>query len=404
MSEMLNIKTTQTDIWSGVPVVENPDYLSRQLITCIGNKRSLLPQINKAIKRVKHRLGKNRLRCFDVFSGSGVVSRLLKSHSSLIVSNDLEDYAAVIGRCYLANQSEVDLNTLKELIDTLNKRVLAEPLSQGFIEEMYSPRDERRITKEDRVFYTKNNARRLDNYRRLIENVPRKIHDFLLAPLLSEASIHANTSGVFKGFHKNRHTKIGQFGGSGSDALLRILGDITLEVPVFSNFECEYEVLQEDANAAARKIRNMDIAYLDPPYNQHPYGSNYFMLNLITRYQRPNCVSRISGIPADWRRSGYNVRAESFDLMTDLVRNINASFLLVSFNNEGFIRPDALRAMLSEIGSVEAMEMSYNTFRGSRSFANRSIYVTEQLFLVEKRRRLWQIKTDGNRCQDMGDV
>lgn len=367
-----------------VPVAECPDYLSRQLITYIGNKRSLLSQIGHAVEDVKHRCGVSKLRCFDVFSGSGVVSRFLKAHSSYIASNDLEDYAAIAGRCFLANRSEVDQQLLEECVDDLNERVLTETFPLGFIEDMYSPRDEQSITKEDRVFYTKNNARRIDNYRRLINTVPDEYRDFLLAPLLSEASVHANTAGVFKGFYKNRHTRIGQFGGSGSDALLRITGDITLSAPVLSEFECDYEVLQEDANQAAKHVSNIDLAYLDPPYNQHPYGSNYFMLNLIARYQRPKSVSRVSGIPDDWKRSGYNVRSESLKLMTDLVQNLDARFLLVSFNNEGFIAPKDMHSMLANFGAVETIEVHYNAYRGSRSFKNRSIHVTEHLFLVER--------------------
>jgi adenine-specific DNA-methyltransferase len=203
--------------------------------------------------------------------------------------------------------------------------------------------------------------------------------------LISEASVHANTAGVFKGFYKNRRTKIGQFGGSGSDALGRILGDITLDVPILSTFACECVILQEDANAAARQISNMDLAYLDPPYNQHPYGSNYFMLNLLARYERPTNISRVSGIPADWRRSGYNVRSQSLSLLADLVRHLDARFLLVSFNNEGFIAPSDMRTLLEDVGVVETVEMPYNAFRGSRNFKHRSIHVTEHLFLVEKR-------------------
>lgn len=334
--------------------------------------------------RIKRRCGVDTLRCFDVFSGSGVVSRLLKSHASYLASNDLEEYAAIMGRCFLANRSQVDEEVLAGYADDFNERVLSENLPQGFIEEMYSPNDEEFITKDDRVFYTKANARRIDNYRRLIDTVPEEHRDFLLAPLLSEASIHANTAGVFKGFYKNRHTKVGQFGGSGSDALLRILGDITLSPPVLSEFECDCEVFQEDANRAARQVSNLDLAYLDPPYNQHPYGSNYFMLNLIARYQRPEQVSRVSGIPTDWNRSGYNVRSESLKLMTDLVEHLDARFLLISFNDEGFIPPDEMRSMLARLGSVETIEMQYNAFRGSRSFKNRSIHVTEHLFLVER--------------------
>ncbi len=364
---------------------ENPAYLSRQLITYLGNKRALLGHIGTAVGRVKHRLGKDRLRVFDAFSGSGVVSRFFKAHASMLVSNDLEDYAAVVGRCYLRNRSTADRAALAQLVAELNARVMNEPLPPGFIEQMYAPRDETRITKDDRVFYTQSNARRLDNYRRLLDAVPADLRDLLLGPLLSKASIHANTAGVFKGFYKNRATKVGQFGGSGSDALQRITGPIELETPVLSAFECDYSVLQEDANAAARRLPGLDLAYLDPPYNQHPYGSNYFMLNLLARYERPAKVSRVSGIPADWRRSGYNVRSQALPLLKQLVESLDAPMLLVSLNNEGFIPPGEMRALLARLGRVEVIETRYNAFRGSRSFRNRPIHVTEQLFLVERR-------------------
>ena len=367
------------------PIAEDPDYLTRQLITYIGNKRTLLGHIGIAVERVKQRLGKGKLRVVDLFSGSGVVSRYLKAHASLLISNDIEDYAAVISRCYLRNRSTVDLRALSEMVFELNTKVTDEPFPPGFIEELYAPRDEANITREDRVFYTRENARRIDNYRRLIERVPSEMKDLLLGPLLSEASVHANTAGVFKGFYKNRHTGVGQFGGSGSDALTRILGRIVLEVPVLSLFECEYEVFQEDANALVHKLRGLDLAYIDPPYNQHPYGSNYFMLNLIVRYQRPAHISRVSGIPTDWRRSGYNVRSKALPLLKDLLHSIDASFLLVSFNNEGFIPPERMRRALDELGPVEVIELPYNAFRGSRNFNNRSIHVTEYLFLVERR-------------------
>ena len=364
---------------------ESPDYLQRQIITYIGNKRALLGHIGQVVEDVKRRLGKDRLRVFDVFSGSGIVSRYLKAHASSIVSNDIEDYAAIAGRCYLRNRSTVDLQALSEIVDDMNRRVEEEQLETGFIEELYAPRDEERITREDRVFYTRDNARRLDGYRRMIDTAPEDVRELLLAPLLSQASVHSNTAGVFKGFYKNRETKIGQFGGTGSDALVRIKGKIVLEPPVLSRFECDYEVLQEDANGAARRVGDLDLAYIDPPYNQHPYGSNYFMLNLLVRYERPEKVSRVSGIPAEWQRSGYNVRAKSLPLMRDLLHALDAKFLLVSFNNEGFIATDEMRSLLEEVGSVEVLETPYNAFRGSRNFNNRSIHVTEQLFLVERR-------------------
>ncbi len=375
---------SQMALWAEHPLGEDVDYLAKQLITYIGNKRALLGQIGNAIEQVKQRLGKDRLRIFDAFSGSGVVSRYFKAHAERLVSNDMEDYAAATARCYLRNKSTVDKQGLDEVVRDLNARVETEPLAVGFMEELYAPRDENRITSQDRVFYTRENARRLDNYRRLLDEAPQDLRDMVLGPLLSEASIHANTAGVFKGFYKDKRTKVGRFGGSNGDALTRIMGRIVIEPPVLSRFECDIEVLQEDANSAAERVSDLDLAYLDPPYNQHPYGSNYFMLNLLINYQRPKDVSGVSGIPRDWRRSGYNVRSRCLPLLRELLVTIDAPFLLVSFNDEGFISPMQMRALLNQIGSVEVFETRYNTFRGSRNLRNRDIHVTEQLFLVER--------------------
>ena len=105
----------------------------------------------------------------------------------------------------------------------------------------------------------------------------------------------------------------------------------------------------------------------------------------FTKIVRRASGSRVSGIPRDWQRSGYNVRAKSLPLLKHLLETLDARFLLISFNNEGFIAPDAMRAMLNPIGSVETFEIPYNIFRGSRNLRQRSIHVTEQLFLVKKR-------------------
>jgi len=366
---------------------EDPDYLTKQLITCLGNKRALLGPIGDAIRIVMTRLKVSKLRCWDAFAGSGVVSRFLKAHSSLVVSSDLEDYAATAVRCYQTNRSEVQLRELTALVERFNNVVDVEDRPRGFFEDLYAPRDDTRIVATDRAFYTRANARRLDRYRSLIDTAPARIRDLLLGPLLSEASVHANTAGVFKGFYKNRLSGIGRFGGSGADSLKRILGEIRLESPILSRFECDHEVLQGDANDLATKLGPFDLAYFDPPYNQHPYGSNYFMLNLLVNNRRPEAISRVSGIPTDWRRSGYNRRAEAAGLFGQLLSRTDARFLLVSFSNEGFIEPEAMSRLLRTHGSVRTFTMKYAAFRGSRSFENRSVHVREMLFLVDRRRR-----------------
>lgn len=364
--------------------VEDSNFLSNQLITYIGNKRALLGHIDKAVAHVKQRIGKSRLRIFDAFSGSGVVSRFMKAHASFLACNDFEDYAALISRCFLRNHSSVDFTALSKIVEEINVRV-NDPMPKGFIEELYAPRDESRITITDRVFYTRSNARRLDNYRRLIDEYPSKFRELLLGPLLSKASVHSNTAGVFKGFYKNRITGVGQFGGTNSDALRRIKGKIELETPVLSRFECDYDIHHDETNKVAMALKDLDLTYIDPPYNQHPYGSNYFMLNLLVHYQQPDKISRVSGIPQNWKRSGYNVPVTSKRLFHELLHTIDTRFFLISFNNEGFISPDEMRTMLQRLGNVDELEIRYNTFRGSRNLRNRTIHVTEQLFLLERR-------------------
>jgi adenine-specific DNA-methyltransferase len=364
---------------------ENEAFLTRQLITCIGNKRSLLGFIGEALEKVKLRLGKRRLRLIDLFSGSGAVSRLFKQHAELLLVNDIEVYSEIISRCYLANPSTLPLRELDSLHGELTRRLREEPLRRGFIAELYAPADEKNIGEGERVFYTPRNARFIDTARQYIEEIDAGLRPFFTAPLLSEASVHANTAGVFKGFYKDPETGRGHFGGKGSEALSRIKGEITLPFPVWSRFECPVEIYREDANALARRLPELDVAYLDPPYNQHPYGSNYFMLNLICSYRQPEKISPVSGIPPDWNRSDYNKPGRALGALAELAAALPAKFLLISFNSEGFIGRTEMEQILKKTGQVEVLEISYNVFRGSRNLKNRGIHVKEYLFIVEKR-------------------
>jgi len=224
----------------------------------------------------------------------------------------------------------------------------------------------------------------LDTARRAIDDLPAGLRPFVLAPLLAQASVHVNTSGVFKGFYKDPATGRGKFGGAAGNALTRIRGDIALEAPVLSRFDCDTDVHQGDANAVARELPAVDLAYLDPPYNQHPYGSNYFMLNLLVDGRRPADVSRVSGIPRDWNRSAYNRRTHALPAFRNLLENLNAKFVLVSFNSEGFISHEQMTTLLASRGRVTTVETTYNAFRGSRNLRGRPLHVTEYLYLLER--------------------
>jgi adenine-specific DNA-methyltransferase len=363
---------------------ENKDYLTKQIITYIGNKRSLLNFIDKGVFLVQKKLNKNKLRLFDVFSGSGIVARRFKRYASLLLANDLEKYARIINDCYLSNKTDLNIPRLKQIHTELVDEISNKPLRSGIITDLYAPGDDNNIKPDERVFYTRRNAMYIDTARTLIENIAEKDKKYFIAPLLSEASVHSNTSGIFKGFYKNKETGLGQFGGSNQDALLRIKGDIALPFPVFSNFNCEVMVYNDDSNNVVKTAPEVDLAYLDPPYNQHPYGSNYFMLNLILENKYPETLSKISGIPETWNRSAYNKKQYAYKALAELCASIKAKYVLISFNSEGFISLEEMKDMLKDIGKVEVLETAYNTFRACRNLCKRDIHVKEYLYLLEK--------------------
>ena len=202
---------------------EDKDFLTTQIITYLGNKRSLIDKIEDEVKSVQKNLNKEKLICADLFSGSGIVARMLKKYSSKIIVNDLENYSYVINACYLTNKEEYP----KKFCNELRNEIISSSLNKkipGIITENYAPKDDNKIEKDERVFYTHRNALLIDTYRNLIDKIVREenLKRFFLAPLITEASIHVNTSGVFKGFYKDKNTGIGCFGAGGKNALTRI--------------------------------------------------------------------------------------------------------------------------------------------------------------------------------------
>ena len=364
--------------------IENRPYLTKQIITYIGNKRSLIPYIEKEIKIIQKRLKVNKTINLDLFSGSGVVARLMKKYSSKLYVNDLELYSKVINECYLSNYSSINWEEYEKYVKEITLYLNENTLIEGTISKYYSPKDDENIKLGERAFYTSNNAKIIDTIRKALDDVDEPYKTLILGQLLYEASVKTNTAGVFKGFYKDSKTSIGKFGGNGEYALKRIKGKIKLQKPVLSSFDCDFKVFQQDSNTLVRELKGLDIVYIDPPYNQHPYGANYFMLNLIVTKEEPKEISKVSGIPKNWNKSLYNYKKSAFDEFEDLISNIDSKYVIISYNSEGFISKDAMLTMLKKYGAVDLKEIVYNTYRGSRNLAERNLYVNEYLFILRK--------------------
>lgn len=361
--------------------MENEKYLTEQIITYIGNKRKLLGHIALEVENILKEMCVKKAKICDLFSGSGVVARQLKQYASRLYVNDLENYSYVINDCYLTNEEDFNVDFYLSCLD----KVLNHQSVEGVITQNYAPKDDDNIQEGERVFYTRNNAITIDTLRTAIDKyVPESYKKFFLGPLLYEASVHTNTSGVFKGFYKSKQKDVGKFGGEGGNALERIKGKIELKQPILSNYNAQISLFREDANILVKHLKGLDITYIDPPYNQHPYGSNYFMLNTILDNQIGNDISKVAGIPKNWNKSKYNKKDEALKTFEELISDIDSKYLIISYNNEGFISYDEMVKMLSKYGELITKEIDYIVFRGSRNLKKRNIHTTEYLFVLKK--------------------
>ena len=358
------------------------DYLKDQIITYIGNKRKILPFIERSLNQI----GIKDYTFLDLFSGSGIVSRLAKVHGAKkIIANDLEYYSMVLNTVFLRNEEGN-----KKEFEEMKQYILSKPLFEGWVSENYAPKDDNDIQRGERCFYTRENALLIDSYLESLKELPCEVADMFLAPLIYEASVHTNTSGVFKGFYKNKQG-IGQFGGEGKNALQRICGKIDPQFPVFCPNETENIIISADASTVVKdthiveKAKGIDITYIDPPYNQHPYGSNYFMLNAIAKCKCPDEISKVSGIPKDWNRSIYNKRVEGVMQLLKDIENVDSKYVLLSYSSEAYLPIKDMVAELAKIGLITNLqEIDYNVFRGSRNLSNRPKKLQEYLITIRK--------------------
>ena len=365
-------------------------YLTDQLIPYIGNKRKLLPLIGEAV----YRTGLGSGTFFDAFAGSGVVSRLAKARGFRVIANDWEPYCEIINRAYIEINSPPSFYRLGGLARAIAILNLI-PGERGYIATHYCPEDDMNYdTSRERMFYTQSNGRRIDAIRERIEawredgTIGELEEAVLLAPLVFQAAYCSNTSGVFKGFHNG-------WGGKTKTAWYRIRSRLTLSPPVFLDNGLTNLVLREDAAAIARETE-CDIAYLDPPYNQHQYGANYHLLNTVALWDKPAISRHISGngrrdkaaIRTDWRtsrRSAYCYRSSALDAFADLVSALRARFVLVSYSTDGIMPVEAVIDRLSECGELSVVLRQYKRYRVSSTRPSPRPHTTEFVAIVDTR-------------------
>jgi adenine-specific DNA-methyltransferase len=361
-------------------------YVFNQLIPYLGNKRKLLGLIKEAIVHT----GADFRDCdfVDLFAGTGVVSRFAKTLGFRVVANDWEPYSEAINRCCIATAQAPSFARGESYENTL-AQLNALPPFQGWVTDHLCPDDDEAVDVErDRLFYTRENGMRIDAIREqiaaweadgLLNNEQKAA---LLSPLLYQCSYNSNTSGVFKGFHNG-------WGGKTGTALYRIRGSVSLRPAAFLDNGRNNLVFRQDAGTLGPHLEEVvgarPIIYLDPPYNQHPYGSNYHVLNSVTLWDKPALSPKISGhgdksaIRLDWRsnrRSAYNHRERAASAYRSLLASLPGGWYLTSYSTDGTIPLSDLVASNREVGDVTVLSRPYKRYRvSSQRFSEKPMNV-----------------------------
>ena len=272
--------------------VDTNTYLQKQILTYMGNKRKLVKNINDIISLIEKDFGEKLNTMAEGFSGSGIVSRLLKTRCNKLFVNDIAGYSKTLNQCYLtsfSSLSDTDKKKIHHHIEVCNQFMLGynfanfEPMtSDTFISKHWAAKNDDNIQEGERVYFTNKNANKIDRAMTYINRfVESKYRPFLLAPLIVESSIHNNTNGQFSAFFKDENKKKGMFGGKKSVDLKRITGDIKIPHPLLIESGAKVIISQKDTIDWIRNLTPVDLIYYDPPYNKHPYNIYYFLLDII---------------------------------------------------------------------------------------------------------------------------
>lgn len=346
------------------------EYVFHQLLPYLGNKRHLLDLIGEALLATGCSPGNSTF--VDAFAGSGVVARFAKQLGFAVVANDWEPYARVVNSAALLHDAAPEMPQLGGYLRAL-AQLNALPGVDGWVTRTLCPADDDRADPlRERMFYRRVTGQRFDAIRQQIsdwqdEGLCNELEaTCFLAPLLYQACWLANTSGVFKGFHAG-------WGGKNGTALHRILADLRLLPLQFCRSNRKHQVKTIDAFELPNALeQRADVVYLDPPYNQHPYASNYHVLNSLVQWDQPELPPPTThgfkaAIRPDWRerRSPFNQRRGSADAMRRLLASIDVRHVLISYSTDGLIPVERLLADAGEHGELSIYCRSYKRYRTS---------------------------------------
>lgn len=315
----------------------------------IGSKYSLLDFLQSTIEEVTGYKDGDSYVFGDLFAGTGIVGQTYKAKGCTVIANDIQYYSYVLNKHFIENIPESD-DSLLEKLNSL------EPV-EGFIYKNYCEG-----SGSGRNYFTNENGQKCDAIRIELERLRQtgKINEgvyfYYLASLVNSIDKYANTASVYGAFLK--HIKKS----AQKDFKLELL-------PVINGKKGR--VYNEDINNLVRKISG-DVLYLDPPYNARQYCSNYHVLETIARYDNP-VLSGVTGLRTSTeQKSKFCSKRTVTDVFDDLIKNANFKYIFLSYNNEGLMRLDTIKEIMSKYGEYRFFTKDYKRFKADKD-ENRKI-------------------------------
>ncbi|MFT7464219.1 MAG: adenine-specific DNA-methyltransferase [Pseudohongiellaceae bacterium] len=307
-------------------------------IKYIGSKRVLLPGILKAIATLQP-----KGTVLDLFAGTSRVGHGLKRSGYRVLANDHNHYAETVARCYVAADREDWQDQAQQLVDEFNQL----PGAAGWFTETYCTASR---------FFQPHNGERIDAIREAIESkdLPTELRSVLLVALMEAADRVDSTTGLQMAYLKTWAP--------------RSHGELALRVPELlpRAVAGKGEAHRQEAHVAASQL-SADLAYIDPPYNQHSYLGNYHIWESLVLWDKPAVYGvAAKRLDCQTRKSPFNSKRLCGEAFRQVIANVQAKSLVVSFNNEGYLPREELEPLLAQVGHVHVVETEHKRYVGAQ--------------------------------------
>lgn len=350
----------------------------------IGNKENIIDKIYNILKS-NNVVGKS---FFDFFSGTTNVARFYKELGYQVFSSDVMYLSFCLQKAYVENNVEP---TFEKLIPTLpqinSTRLFSSPLEivveylnkiephKGFIYYNYTPAGTADLP-QPRMYFSNENGEIIDAIRQQIETwkeqqlLSESEYYILLACLIETVSFYANVAGVYAAFHKKWDP--------------RAVKKMELRtIKIYNNNQQNF-VFNADSMTLLPDI-DVDILYLDPPYNERQYLPNYHLVETIAKYDNPT-IRGVTGMREyENKKSSFcNAKNALFDL-EQIAKTARYKHLVLSYNSEGIMNQNEIINTLAKYGSVKLEQFEYARFKSNNNGLSKTKKnVFEQLYILSK--------------------